>query len=134
MKNMNKREIRKYCKTFKHKLPYVPKEKKRFTDSINTSIKAFLVEHPFATLEDIHREFGTVEELCEEYKDHLTPEQMTKSVRRTKLLCGLAGIHCNCTYFVLCIFCIRSTNFCSERNTYLYDYRIRNSGGIENEN
>lgn len=36
--------------------------------------------------------FGTVEELCEEYKDHLTPEQMTKSVRRTKLLCGLAGI------------------------------------------
>lgn len=50
MKNMNKREIRKYCKTFKHKLPYVPKEKKRFTDSINTSIKAFLVEHPFATL------------------------------------------------------------------------------------
>ena len=73
MKNMNKREIRKYCKTFKHKLPYVPKEKKRFTDSINTSIKAFLVEHPFATLEDIHREFGTVEELCEEYKDHLTP-------------------------------------------------------------
>lgn len=68
------------------------KKKKRFTDSINTSIKAFLVEHPFATLEDIHREFGTVEELCEEYKDHLTPEQMTKSVRRTKLLCGLAGI------------------------------------------
>lgn len=27
LKNMNKREIRKYCKTFKHKLPYVPKEK-----------------------------------------------------------------------------------------------------------
>lgn len=44
------------------------------------------------SIENIHREFGTVEELCEEYKDHLTPEQMTKSVRRTKLLCGLAGI------------------------------------------
>ena len=102
MKNMNKREIRKYCKTFKHKLPYVPKEKKRFTDSINTSIKAFLVEHPFATLEDIHREFGTVEELCEEYKDHLTPEQMTKSVRRTKLLCGLAGI----IAIALILFCV----------------------------
>ena len=89
---MNKREIRKYCKTFKHKLPYVPKEKKRFTDSINTSIKAFLVEHPFATLEDIHREFGTVEELCEEYKDHLT----------TKLLCGLAGI----IAIALILFCV----------------------------
>ena len=84
MKNMNKREIRKYCKTFKHKLPYVPKEKKRFTDSINTSIKAFLVEHPFATLEDIHREFGT------------------KSVRRTKLLCGLAGI----IAIALILFCV----------------------------
>lgn len=30
---MNKREIRKYCKTFKHKLPYVPKEKKRFSSN-----------------------------------------------------------------------------------------------------
>ena len=89
---MNKREIRKYCKTFKHKLPYVPKEKNDLQTPSIRPLKLLLVEHPFATLEDIHREFGTVEELCEEYKDHLTPEQMTKSVRRTKLLCGLAGI------------------------------------------
>lgn len=81
MHRINKWKIEKYYWTFPSKLPYIPKEKKKFTTSIRRSLKSYLKEHPSATVDEIFAEFGTVEQLCEDYVDHMTQEQLMNGVK-----------------------------------------------------
>jgi hypothetical protein len=48
---------------------------------------------PSATIDEIYEEFGTVEQISAAYKDNLSSEQLTRSIRRTKMIC-----RCLCTF------------------------------------
>jgi hypothetical protein len=86
------REIRKYYRHIRRKLPYVPREKKKYLQMLRHSLDSFLADRPSAAIEDIYEEFGTVEQICAEYKDNLSSEQLTGSIRRTKMICGCFGL------------------------------------------
>lgn len=96
-------ELRRYYRTLWRRLPYIPKEKKKYLTSIQVSVNEFLSDHPSAEIGDIYQEIGSVQELCEEYKDNMTEEQLAQSVRLTKtfyyLLSFIAII-----LIVLCVF------------------------------
>jgi hypothetical protein len=88
----NNRDIKKYYRNIRRKLPNVPKEKKNYLTMLRKSVECYLIECPSATIEDIHGEFGTVEQICEEFKDSISPKQLMKSVRRTKVLCRCLSV------------------------------------------
>lgn len=82
--SMNKLKIAKYYWTTKSKLPYIPKEKKKFTLSLRRSLYSYLEEHPLTTIDEIYSEFGTVEQLCEDYTENMTQEQLMNGVKYTR--------------------------------------------------
>lgn len=84
MNHKNKWKILYYYFTFPHKIPYIPKEKKKFIYSVRLSMRSFLAEHPSASMDEIYREFGTTEQLCEDYMDNITQEQLMDGVRYTR--------------------------------------------------
>jgi hypothetical protein len=90
--HLSNREIRNYYRDIQRRLPYVPKEKKKYLQMLRQSMDSFLADHPSAAIEDIYEEFGTVEQICTEYKDNLSSEQLTGSIRRTKMICGCFGL------------------------------------------
>lgn len=81
-----------YYRTLARRLPDASGEKAKYLKAIRGGVEEFLAEHPDAGLLEIYREIGTVDELCEVYKDHLSPEQLARSMKRTRFLCGLAAV------------------------------------------
>lgn len=88
----NKKEIRHYYRDIRRNLPYVPKEKRNYLRMLRNSLDSFLIDRSNATIEDIYEEFGTLEQICTEYKDSLSSGQLTWSIRRTKIICGFLGL------------------------------------------
>jgi hypothetical protein len=78
--HLSNREIRNYYRDIRRKLPYVPKEKKKYLQMLRQSMDSFLADRPSAAIEDIYEEFGTVEQICAEYKDNLSSEQLICSL------------------------------------------------------
>ena len=83
MNQSSDRIIRQYYWTLKRKLPHISKEKKQFLALTRQSMMEYANEHPFATTVDFQQEFGTIEQLCEDYKDFVTAKQMINSIQRT---------------------------------------------------
>lgn len=109
MNPATKWNIMKYFRSLKKKLPYIPKEKRKFTSLARKSLKSYLEEHPSATMDDIYAEFGTVEQLCEDYMGHMTQEQLMDGVRYIKKVNR---------YLLLLVFALFT--LCVGYETYLY--------------
>lgn len=97
--------VKQYYHVLKRKLPYIPREKKQFLSMTRKTLTEYSNEHPSATAVDFQQEFGTIEQLCENYKDFVSEKQMISSIQRinylNKILGTLAAI---LIIFLLCFF------------------------------
>lgn len=86
MKQSTNKIIKQYYQTLEHRLPYIPKAKKQFLTMIRNSMKEYANIHPSASTVDFQQEFGTIEQLVEDYKDFVSAKQMVNTIQRTHYL------------------------------------------------
>lgn len=92
MNYSTKRIIKEYRRALRCRLPYIFKKKKQFLTLTQKSMTEYASEHPSASTIDFQQEFGTVEQLCEEYKNFVSAKQMISSIQRTNRLNQFLGL------------------------------------------
>jgi uncharacterized membrane protein YukC len=80
--DIDNKDIKKYYRKIRRKLPYVPNEKKKFLTILQEGLYEFYTIHPTADLDELYQEYGTVDQICEDFKDYVNLQQLSWNPQR----------------------------------------------------
>lgn len=79
-----KKELRQYYLAIRSLLPCCWKRKNAFIRTLDSSIAAYISEHPDADFTQIERHFGTPQQIAASYIEEMDPQEITDKLKVRK--------------------------------------------------
>ena len=83
---MNKNSIKKYKKQIKALLPFYSKKERRFMRELNDSFNHYIEKNPKSTMLEIQEQFGTPQEIVQEYIDSFDVDILIRKLSIRKII------------------------------------------------
>ena len=103
MKNLSKKQLNKYYRTIKKRLPCKMSDTKKLLSSLKQNVQLYLMSNPEATINDIYAHFGTAEEIASSYLNEDNKGYISKRIflKRIFIVILVATIVCIACYIGL---------------------------------